>query len=275
MKKRVFLSTLVLALLLSSLMSVSAFASPPNATGHKHHYGDPELILAPTEGKNGVLRYYCEEKDCDAYYDEAIAPLPTVYVSKFRDADEGLMSRITVAQKTNVVGDEMILTMARWNGKLMADQYGYNWEDDHIKKRSLEFKAKDVGIGTFDDKINSYTLKVPVGAITACEEDGSVVLYLTTGAAMIRLDENATAALIAQAKETIGVRVTKDGDTVKAEILVDDKVVPAPSFTEMLYWLKDAGDKETAPASVLGSPEYMNFDTEGDFDLIFVENLGA
>lgn len=272
MKKRVFVFVLAFMMLFGT---VTAYAAP----AHEHYYGKSEVILYPTEAKNGVLRYYCtgkvDGKDCTAYTDELIPELPDVYVSKFRHEDEGLCTRITIAQSAKIVGDEQNLTVSKWNGKQLADQYAYNWEDDHIKQRALEFKVEDVGIGTFNDKVKSYSITVPVAAITECEEDGGVVVFLTTGAAMVRLGKDATAALVEQAKETIGVQAGCDGDELTVELLVDGEVVATPNGVEMLYWVKDAGDEDTVSAEVLASVDYMNFDTAGDYDLIFVKALNG
>ena len=41
----------------------------------------------------------------------------------------------------------------------------------------------------------------------------------------------------------------------------------------MLYWVKDAGNTETASEQVLNSYKYSNFKLEGEFDLIFVESI--
>lgn len=284
MRRRIFTLCLLAALLLASIPGTAHASSGAVAAGPSsvpsiqacaHKYGKPDVLAEPTEAKNGLLRYYCTVKGCKHYFDEAIPALPTVYVSKFRHKEAGLCTRITVAQKGDIVGDTMTCTMERWNGKLMADQYEYNWEDDHIKQRFLEFKVKDVGIGTFDKKVSSYSLSVPVNAITACEENGDVVLFLTTGAAMIRLSKDATSSLVSQAKESIGVKVSCDGKELNAEILADGKAVPAPNGVEMLYWVKDAGEMETVSNEVLARVDYKNFNTKGDFDLIFVESLNG
>ena len=140
---------------------------------------------------------------------------------------------------------------------LCKDKYLYQWEGENIKGRSLEFKAKDLGIGSFDTKATEYKLTVPVNAITNCDENGNVVVYLTTGAAMIRLSEDATAALVAQAKDSIGVYVKSSDDEIVADILVDGESVAAPDGVEMLYWVKDAGDKDTISKDVANSEKYM------------------
>ena len=283
MKKRFLVLTLAAVMLFGTVSGIggfaTAYADTPATSTHTHVYGSSEIILYPTEAKNGVMRYYCtakkDGKACGAYYDELIPDLPDVYVSKFRHKDDGLNTRITIAQDSKVVGDELSLTFSKWNAKLMADQYHYNWEDSHIRTRSLEFKVEDVGIGTFNKKVKNYSLTVPVTAITGCEEDGAVVVYLTTGAAMVRLGKDATAALVENAEESIGIQASCDGDKLNVELTVDGKVVDTPNGVEMLYWVKDAGDEETASEKLLASVDYMNFDTDGDFDLIFVESLNG
>lgn len=280
MKRRMFVLVLAVMMLLGS---VTAYADTSGgiagAPSHEHYYGKSETVLCPTEAKTGILRYYCtgkvDGKACTGYKDELIPELPDVYVSKFRHEDAGLCTRITIAKAAEAVGDELGLTIPDWIGKQMAAQYNYNWEDAYIKQRALEFKAEDVGIGTFDSKVNSYSITVPVSTITACEENGAVVVYLTTGAAMLRLGKDATAALVEQAKESIGVQASRDDEELNVELLVDGKVVSVPNGVEMLYWVKDAGDQETASEELLAGVDYMNFDTEGEFDLIYVESLNG
>ncbi len=281
MKKRVFLLSLVVIMLLSGFSI--AYASDISvgsggASGSDHcctYYDGKYTVIVPrTEGKDGIIRYFCDDyKNCNSYYDEAIPRLPDVYVSKFRHAEAGLCAKITVAQKYSIKNGEINISMENWFASQMSDKYNYNWEGENIRKRSVEFKAKDVGIGCFNDEVNTYTLSIPLHAVTDCDENGAVVVYLTTGAAMIRLSEDATAALLEDAKESIGVVVSSDGDKVCAQLLADGEEVDAPNGVEMLYWVKDAGDMETAPENVLNSHKYMNFKFDGDFDLIYVESL--
>lgn len=269
MKKRVLLLSLVVAMLLSCFGV--AFAD-----SHTHTYtkGKCAQILQPTEGKNGVLRFYCDDFDtCKGYIDEATPRLPNVYVSKFRDSEKELCTRITAHQRYEIVDGELSLFMEDHNANLIGHQYIYNWQDDIIEHRAIEFKARDVGVGYFNKNVDTYSLAIPLRAVTDCRIDGKVVVYLTTGAAIVRLSEEATAALLEDAKESIGVVVTRNGDEVAAQLTVDGEEVASPDGVEMLYWVKDAGNKETAPAEVLKSRKYVNFKLDGDFDLIFVESL--
>lgn len=269
MKKRVFLLSLLVAMLLSCFGVAFAEA-------HTHTYNEFKCaqILQPTEGKNGVIRFYCDDYDnCKGCYDEATPRLPNVYVSKFGHDEKGLCTRITAHQRYEIMDGELNIFMEDHNANLIGHQYNYNWQDALIKERAIEFKARDVGVGYFNDKVDTYSLSIPLRAVTDCEEDGAVIVYLTTGAAIVRLSEEATAALLKDAEESIGVVVTRDGDEVNAKLMVDDEEVATPDGVEMLYWVKDAGDKETAPVKVLQSHKYKNFHLDGKFDLIFVDAL--
>lgn len=281
MKKRILLLALVVAMLLGTFgVSYADDGAPEGTTppSHTHTYKNDNCaqILAPTEGKNGVLRHYCDTFDvCNGYYDEATPRLPNVYVSKFGHDNKGLCTRITAHQRYEIINGEINIFMEDHNANLIGHQYNYNWQDDIIKLRSIEFKARDVGVGYFNKDVDTYSYSIPLRAVTDCEEDGGVIVYLTTGAAIVRLSEDATAELIEDAEESIGVVVTRDGDEVSAKLLVDEEEVEAPNGVEMLYWVKDAGDRETAPAKVLRSHDYKNFYLKGDFDLIFVESLNG
>ena len=259
-------------MLFSTVPVVTAHAASDSA--HKHEYTKSEIVVKPTETQCGVIRYYCKDvKTCGSYCDKKIAPLPDVYVSKFRHSESGLCARITVAQKYTVNNGEINVTMHEWYASQMSDKYNYDWECENVRQRSVEFKAKDVGIGYFNDEVNSYTLTVPVEALTDCDDNGALVVYLTTGVAMVRLAEDATSALVKSAKESIGVKAIRNGDDINIELLVDGKAVDAPSGVEVLYWLEDAKDVETASKDILKTAKYMNFDTSGEFDVIYTESL--
>lgn len=286
MKKRILTLALAVVMVLASFSDlngfVTAYATSSVAPSDSYtctHKLASEYDPALTESKGGIIRYYCTEKidgeACPYYYEVAVPRLPDVYVSKYRHSEDGLRARITVAQNYSVVDGKVSITMEDWLASQMKDKYAYEWESENVRGRSIEFKAKDVGIGTFDSKVKEYSLTVPVAAITACDEKGGVVVYLTTGAAMVRLSEDATAALIEQAKESIGVKVSCENDELNVELMADDEAVSAPNGVEVLYWVKDAGDAETASKELLSSEKYMSFATNGDFDLILVESLNG
>jgi len=256
-------------ILLCSLFSVSAFAAS-DSTAHTHNYTACELVASPSEGNYGILRFYCS---CADYYDVLLEPLPTVYVSQYRNDAAELCSRIIIAQEGIASGKTLTATMAEWNATQAAAKYSEHAVDGHTKHQFVEFKVKDVGIGSFNEKITDYTLTIPVSCITSCVEDGKLALHLTTGAAMIYLPEEATAALVNQAKDSIGVKVTVSDGKPVAQLLVDGKDAAAPAGVEMLYWVKDAGDQETASGSVLNSTQFADFRDGSKFDLMYSDTL--
>ena len=272
--KKSFLVTLAAVMLFSIMPGRTAHATSDFA--HKHEYTKSKVIVAPTEAECGITRYYCKDvKTCGSYCDKKTAPLPDVYISKFRHSESGLCARVTVAQKYTVSNGELNITMEDWFATLMEELYNCYWEGENIRQRAIEFKAKDVGVGYFNDKVDSYSLTIPVDALTDCKKNGGLVVYLTTGAAMVRLAEDATSALIENAKDSIGVKASLNGDEIDVELLVDGKAVNTPTGVEVLYWLEDAKDVETASEEVLKTAKYMNFDTSGEFDVVYIESLNG
>lgn len=276
--KRLLITTLAVIMMVGSVVGIggfeTAYADSPIVVTCEHEYTKSWLLLEPTESKNGVRRYFCKNFcTCGGYYDEYLERLPNVYVNKFRHYEDGLSTRITAHQTYKILDGELNISLGNWNTTLLTSQYNYNWQDSSIKNRAIEFKASDVGVGYFNSNVKSYSLSIPLRAVTECDKDGAVVVYLTTGAAIVRLSEEATAALAKDAEESIGVVVKRNGDEVSAQLTVDGKDVAAPAGVEMLYWVKDAGNTETASEQVLNSYKYSNFKLEGEFDLIFVESL--
>ena len=274
MKKRILFLALAAVMLLSTISGVCApvaYAKESEKPSHTHSYKS-KVILQPTEAAGGIICYYCI---CGDYFEEEVPPMPAVYVSKYRNNDDVLCARFTVAQEYKIKDGAIDIRMENWFASQLVDKYNYKWENENVRQRAVEFKAQDVGIGYFNDKVNSYTLKVPVQPLTKCDENGGLVVFLTTGAAMVRLSEDATSALVAQAKETIGVKVSRDGDNLNIDLLVDGKAVEAPNGVEVIYWVKDAKDAEPASDEILESSKYMNFETDGDFDIIYTESLNG